>query len=283
MFFRAVSVCIAIIVTIPLIAGTNSNDYRPEFRIPTDPTITVHYGLSELSLDEFEYPFGSPGMIGLHLGFSRIDRLNDEARIINFMSRYVSVDYISTGLGEGAGTGEFASAVWRFGLAGDNGYGYRLSSSSSMPSLILSHGNGLTWSQVDFDRPETLTPDEFRTDRFESGLRFGSMTEAGLMFQISNTLTLNASFERSIVYERHLFWKSLGSKIIESAVQRIVDRFVDRIFESSPAAGPVVNFLLKNGLAYGIYELRRSDMNWPFDTAPPLHHDSFKFGVTFIL
>ena len=53
------------------------------------------------------------------------------------------------------------------------------------------------------------------------------------------------------------------------------------IFESSPQAGPIVNFLLKNALAYGIYELRQSDMNWPFTTTPPLSFDTFRLGATF--
>ena len=56
--------------------------------------------------------------------------------------------------------------------------------------------------------------------------------------------------------------------------------FINKIFKSSPAAGPVVNFLLKNALAYGIYELRQDEMNWPFPSAPPIALDNVKFGVT---
>jgi hypothetical protein len=31
-----------------------------------------------------------------------------------------------------------------------------------------------------------------------------------------------------------------------------------------------------------MYQLRQEKMNWPFNTAPPLAYDQFKFGVTFV-
>ena len=93
---------------------------------------------------------------------------------------------------------------------------------------------------------------------------------------------IDAGYERSIVFERHLFWKWAGSALIEAAAQGLLDEFINKIFKSSPAAGPVVNFLLKNALAYGIYELRQDEMNWPFPSSPPLAYDQFKVGMTFV-
>jgi len=78
-----------------------------------------------------------------------------------------------------------------------------------------------------------------------------------------------------------LFWKWAGSAVIEEVANGLLDVFIKEIFRSSPAAGPIVNFLLKNGLSYGIYELRQEKMNWPFSSAPPLAFDSFRFGITF--
>ena len=92
----------------------------------------------------------------------------------------------------------------------------------------------------------------------------------------------DAGYERSIVFQRHLFWKWAGSAIIEAAAQGLLDGFISEVFESTPAAGPIVNFLLKNALAYGIYELRQDKMNWPFSSEAPIAYDQFKFGVTFV-
>jgi hypothetical protein len=61
-----------------------------------------------------------------------------------------------------------------------------------------------------------------------------------------------------------------------------LDSFVRRIARSTPEAAPIVNLLLKGGLAYGLYEGRRNNMNWPFSTEPPIVEDTFKFGLTFM-
>jgi hypothetical protein len=50
----------------------------------------------------------------------------------------------------------------------------------------------------------------------------------------------------------------------------------------SPAAAPIVNFVLKNGLSYGMYQLRKEKMNYPFESEAPILNDTFKIGVTFI-
>jgi hypothetical protein len=84
------------------------------------------------------------------------------------------------------------------------------------------------------------------------------------------------------VYERHLFWKWAGSGIIELASQGLLDAFIREILKSTPAAGPVVFFILKSALGYGLYELRQEKMNWPFSSAPPMAFDNIKFGVTFV-
>jgi hypothetical protein len=118
-------------------------------------------------------------------------------------------------------------------------------------------------------------------DRFEDGVRFGSSNDGGIRIVATSLISLDANYQRSIVFERHLFWKWAGSAIIEAAANGLLDVFIKEIFKSSPPAGPIVNFLLKNALAYGIYELRQEKMNWPFPSTQPLSFDSFRFGATF--
>jgi len=38
---------------------------------------------------------------------------------------------------------------------------------------------------------------------------------------------------------------------------------------------------LKTGAYYALYELRKSNMNWPYETAPPLTINSWKAGISF--
>jgi hypothetical protein len=61
----------------------------------------------------------------------------------------------------------------------------------------------------------------------------------------------------------------------------MLDSFVKEIVRSSPYSGPIVNFILKNGFAYAMYELRKEKMHWPFNSAEPLMYNSYKAGMTF--
>lgn len=278
--YTAVVLIVTLATLVQLQAGENEDNGLLEIRIPTTPVIKLHYGLSSLSLDEFDRPFGDPGALHLRLGFMHLSGFNDERSILDHMSRFVSIAYYSTEINDGANSGELGSSLWRFGLIAEDGYGYRLSGTSDGLHLLLNNSSGMTWSDISLDRPEVILEDN-RTERFEDAIRFGSLTEAGIQLQLGETFGMNASFERSIIYERQLFWKWTGSVLIEGALHGLTSIFVDAIMESSPAAGPIVNFVLQNGLAYGIYELRKSNMNWPFETAAPLHYDTFKLGLTF--
>ena len=128
----------------------------------------------------------------------------------------------------------------------------------------------------------TLSLDDAQiADRYNEAFRFGTGAEAGVRFKIIPLISLDVSYERSAIFERHLFWKWAGSGIIEMASQGMLDHFINKIGKSSPAALPIVSVILKSALSYGIYELRQERMNWPFKSAAPLSYDQFKVGVTF--
>ena len=141
------------------------------------------------------------------------------------------------------------------------------------------------WSRPEVHRPNILTfaavPPN-RMDEISESVRFGTTAEGGIRFETGKIVSLEAGYERSIIFPRHLFGKWVISAILEDVAQSFVDRFVDEIFDSSPQVAPVVNFVLKNALSYGIYELRQDKMNWPFNTEPGIGYDQFKFGVTFV-
>jgi len=256
--------------------------HRPEFRIPTDPTITLSYGFSDVTLEDFPFRLADAGMLRLRLGFSRIDKLRNHDQIIEVMDRSLSISNISTDIGGNSSSVKVGSNIWRVGMESKNGYGYNLSSASSTPYIVLTHTRGFAWSNVDMEQARFLPPNTLPIDRFEDAIRFGALTGANINLQITNSLGLHAGLERSQIYERFLFWKWGGSILLEGVAHDLLDRFIGEIKSSSPTAAPILHFVLKNGLSYAIYELRRSEMNWPFDTAAPLHHDTFKLGTTFI-
>jgi hypothetical protein len=62
-----------------------------------------------------------------------------------------------------------------------------------------------------------------------------------------------------------------------------VGGFVRRVLKARmPQAAPVVNFLLRSGVAIGWTELLRTRMNWPFDSPPPALLDQLQLSVQMV-
>jgi hypothetical protein len=251
------------------------------FRMPKQPAISLVYGIPHYSLADYPRDFGDAGMFELRIGGVVRSMASERAGIIDHSYRYLTIANLSTDHGSGTAANEVAANNWRVGFAIESGYGYALSSSADGASIIPYYSSGLSWTHVDLEYAPMGQENGDRLDRFDESIRFGSMTEAGIRIQLADLVSVDFAYERSIILERHLFWKWAGGVIIEGVAQSLVDRFVDTILESSPAAAPIVRFALKNGLAYGVYELRKENMNWPFDTAAPLFSEGFKMGLSF--
>lgn len=248
------------------------------------PAITLNYGLAQIDRKNMNKNFVKPGLLELKLGYIKAKPALGKDDLISHNYRNVFIANESNNLsGKKTNGTEIESEMWRFGFERIRGYGYKLGESSS---IILFNGYTLNWSRVDFKYPEILTltfdPEIETLNLYDESFRFGTSGVGGVGVKVIDNLMLNASYERSIIFQRHLFWKWAGSAIIESAAQGLLDKFVDEIFQSSPYAGPIVSFILKNALTYGIYELRKDKMNWPFKSESPLTYDQFKFGLTFV-
>lgn len=248
------------------------------------PTISLQYGMSKAQRDDLTASIADPALFELKLGYIKDRNAWRSDNIIKHNFRYIFLSNISNDIsGKEGSVDNLSTDTWRFGFGRSSGYGYKLSESAA---IIPYYTYTLNWSRVDFTEPDVLTlvsePDAEIIDRYDESFRFGTSSEGGLRIKFIDNIALEAGYERAIIFQRHLFWKWAGSAVIEGAAQGILDTFINEIFKSSPAAGPIVNFVLKNALAYGIYELRQEKMNWPFSSEAPLAFDQFKFGVTFI-
>lgn len=258
------------------------DDFDLGFR-KSHPAITLQYGLATLQREDLQsLELVDPGLVELRLGYIKDRPAWRSEDIIKHKYSYLYLSNASNSLNsKDANTGELENDMWRFGFGWSSGYGYKLSESAA---IVPYYTYTLNWSRIDFKEPQGLTSvsqsDESILNYYDESFRFGTSNEGGLRIKLIDNLILEAGYERSVVFQRHLFWKWLGSAVIEAAGQGLLDTFINEIFKSSPAAGPIVNFLLKNALAYGIYELRQEKMNWPFSSEAPMSYDQFKFGVT---
>ena len=250
----------------------------------THPAISLQYGLAKIDRDDIQAEFTDPGLIELKLGYIKDKAAWKTENIIKHSFNYLYLVNESNKLaGKNALGTEIESEMWRFGYGNSSGYGYKLSEDAA---IIPYYTYTLNWSNIDFKYPDNPTfasgPDQDVLNMYDESFRFGTSSEGGVRIKVFENLMLDAGYERSIVFQRHLFWKWAGSGLIEGAAQGLLDGFISKIFKSSPAAGPIVSFILKNGLAYGIYELRQKKMNWPFNSEAPISYDQFKFGVTVV-
>lgn len=240
------------------------------------PTVSLEYGFSKMNLNGFGETFAKPNLAEIQLGYTHMD--TEDEGILKYKYRYLFLSNFSTDLAGSSGAADIKTDMWRFGFGRSIGYGYQIGSGAIIPY----HTYSFEWTQLRLKDDPASQADKSMTDLFNKSFRFGTSFNGGIKFKIIPNIMLDAGYERSIIFPRHLFWKWLGSVVIEGAGQGAIDHFVDKIMDSSPYAVPVVSFVLKNALSYGLYELRREKMNWPFASAPPLSYDQFKIGITFV-
>lgn len=242
------------------------------------PSISLGYGLTNIKDKKISESFSDANLIDLKLGYTKRKTSKYAESILKYDYSALALDYFSNELAGGSNNAnELSSKTWRIGFSNAKGYGYKIGNAAIIPYFSTS----FDWSWIDFTNPALTLNDQNVLDRIEDGVRFGTSNEAGIKIVAASLISFETGYERSIVFERHLFWKWAGSGIIEAASQGLLDVFIKEIMKSSPEAGPIVYFVLKSALGYGIYELRQEKMNWPFKSDAPLSFDSFKFGVTF--
>ncbi len=271
-------------------------DYNWEFDYDR-PFIEFNYGFGEPKHEDFNADFAKIGLLELKLGYlkeSELIHYNIDDREEGFVFGSVLSPELSS---VDPTLQEFESKLWRFGFATRNTLGYY----GDYFSILPYHQEGFAWSQLvnnPLEDPiiyttgnggfigDPLTLEKMESDykiieRYHDAFRFGTVAEGGIRLEFVNSISVNAGYEASVIFPRHLFWKHAGSYIIQKAGQGALTYFIDEITDSSPIAGPIVNFILQNGYSYAFYSLMKKDMNWPFSTETPLTYETFKFGLTF--
>lgn len=259
------------------------DDFKFDFEFFGDqfqhsPTISVNYGFVNANIKNFTNDFNDAGMLELKLGHTTERASGFTEDLVKYKYHYLYASKLSTSLNSSENNyAKLDWQMWRFGSGWSSGFGYKIGNVSIIPYYSYS----LDWSRLELLNSPAPQLEKAKLDLFNESIRFGTSGEGGVRIKLLDYLTLEAGYERSIIFQRHLFWKWSGSAILEAIGQWAVDEFVDEVMESSPMAVPVVNFLLKNGLSYAVYELRQTKMNWPFSGEAPQAHDQFKFGITF--
>lgn len=252
-----------------------------DFRL-SSPAITFEYGPGTGSLKGLERGPQGPAMFQLKMGGIRYSIMDVPTKVLRFKFDYFSVANGATRFRVHPPGEPVRTEFWRFGPAWEKGYGYGFGRSAGAPSVVIYHSQGLLWLRLNVEDSATVEADRDLLALFNEKFRFGTRAEGGVKVRAASFLTVDAAYERSVVFRRHLFWKWLGSAMLEGLSHWLLDRFINEIRDSSPVAVPIVNGLLKNALSYAVYQLRKDKMNYPFSSEPPLLIDTFKVGMTFV-
>lgn len=262
--------------------SSTSKDYERFKWFKSKPSIEVSYGLSDIKLNGYNSNFANVGLLELKLGFTSQQTSKFSRDVLRYHNGFLFLSNISSDLSAKTSSSGIATNLWRFGLGSKEGYGVKIGSVSLMPY----NSNSFVWSRFTYDKlPDlAIVPAENQyaaLDNFNEAFRFGSSTEGGINLQLAPGFSIQPKYEIADIYPRHLFGKQFTSSLIEISGLFLIDTFVKRILRNAPVAGTFVNFILKNAYEYGFYQLRKSQMNWPFTSEAPLRYSSFKLGMTF--
>ncbi len=241
------------------------------------PFLEFNYGMATPKFKDMNGSFASLGLAELKLGFSAVDSLR--SALVGLDERYVFGSFMSDDLRAtgSAGEGEDLSELGRFGVGNRLGYGYGWKAIT----LELYNQNALNWTTVratDYDNSSADAQAIF--DRYGTELRFGQLMAAGAKVHLARSIAISGSVEGAVIFPRYVFWPWLGSAMLYSGVQGGLQFFSEQIVNVSPVIGPILHFILKNGVSLAYYKLLQGDMAWPFDYEQPLTVESYNMGVS---
>jgi hypothetical protein len=240
------------------------------------PFVEALYGIGEPKHNTFTNTFSKFGHVEARVGYSEIKKYRKA--IWELDERFIFGNYLSSDADFlDDKSGNIKSEAYRFGFGSRLGYGYML----GPITLIPYHQNQFIWTKLMTTRPEDISEeDNDILDRYEGTYRFGVSTEGGAKLELFKSISVVASYELGVVYPRHIFWPWLGSYVIMQTGLGMVSVFAEDIVKSSQVFGPIMYFLLKNGISYAFYKGLQDRMNWPFDSETPLTMETFKLGVS---
>jgi hypothetical protein len=262
--------------------GSDSWSSR-SYNLKKSPTISLFYGMNNPSVnsDHIGLELNPINSVYLSLGYTDIYNRDMSSSLLNVKRKELFLHTANTSIGETIEEGSATMNSWQFGFNNLSGYGWRIAQNQS---VSLFHSSGINWTKTEFtgdaiNQLDSLS--QYRIDRYGDSFRFGDMFDVGINIRVLEFASIEASYGKSLVFERHLFWYWTLSEVIEASGHGMLDYFIKKVANSTPWAAPVVNVALKGALSYGLYELRKSDMYWPLKSAPPIVNEHFKVGVSF--
>jgi len=249
----------------------------PGTRALSSSFVDLTYGLGVFHSQQVGGTFADLGMVDLKLGYSQV---HQKARgILDIADRYALASYYDDRFPlHSPDSTAISGRMFRIGLGIRGGLAYAIGSMALYPY----HQVNFSATKVSPDIPPgTAKGDAAFMERVGGAFRLGIATEAGLEFQITPLFSVHGGYEASIIYPRVVFPQWAVGYVITATGVYLSSMLATVITESVPPVGPMLMWLLRNGVAFGAYYLMSENMHWPFPSEAPLTHQSFTAGITF--
>lgn len=244
------------------------------------PFIDLNIGLNTINVDSKSYDnkFNDIGNFNGKFGYSKKKSILESKSVYRGSNNYLFVDYSNKDLPLSTTTDLFTnSKIFQIGLGDDDFYAYKFGESID---IEFTNNSSFGWNWLTFNSIDLDTNNIKYLDYMSDGMRFSNNVGNDLKILIDDSYGISAGFDRTIIYQRHLFWYWAGSEILFSAGSNMIDWFTKSIAKRNNAAAPIVYFILHSAYNYGMYELRKEKMNWPIETSPGFIVDNFKVGIS---
>lgn len=240
----------------------------------------IQYGRASLKHNDIDnQQFAYLGSLQTTIGYFEKNIVNRRYRsLVEYdFETVLSFSYNSVNLGSEKNTGRNEYYVWNVDLPERTALGYSLGHGFSI--MPYYQNSTLFWSGVE---TKQLQDSVSRIARFQDGLHFGHGNQAGITIELTSNIGLTASYSYNTIFARHVFWQWVITEMIHKSADGIVNGLVTVIKRKAPSVAPIFHFVLRNAVSYGFYELRKTGMNWPFDSEKALGVEQFRVGVSFI-
>ncbi|MGB9664098.1 MAG: hypothetical protein ACPL25_04145 [Ignavibacteria bacterium] len=250
-------------------------EFRFRFRKEAHPYLRANYGYTRFAHKNAIQDFHDIGTIDFQLGYTKTFSKN-RSYIVGIKDRYLFLSLNNKSYYKPAVTNPNKLSNYQLGLGTSESFGYKFGELK----FIFGTGKDFNWTKTSFNRAD-VGPDTLILDLYRDAVRFGEAYQASATLKFFDFVGINFNYKYGVIFPRHMFWKHLGSFVIEEAAQSLLNEYLEKVFSMRPAAGPIINFILRSSLSYLFYELKKERMNWPFKTTSPLTYDVYTVGLRF--
>ena len=246
----------------------------------TKDFVELSYGLGKVRNKILSSSFNNLSSSEIIIG-KRYQKPAAKYKLIEFNDNYLYSSFLEDYQENINENSKIGFDIWRFGFGYRKGFGYNLGSMSILPYYHI----GIGWNKTNINLPKIedalITSADLKTLKyFDDEIKFGTSNIGGLDVRVSSTFGIGASYETSVIFPYYKTWKQLGSFFIETFSQTGIDFLTEGvIIKAIPELTPILYFVLKNGLSYYLFTLKKDDMNWPFRTTAPLTVEAFKVSL----